>query len=223
MDSQQPSVPDNSDHSAASTPETTSDERKTSPDKSAGKTKGKAGKSKSAPKLTPMMERFFEVKRQHPDSLLLFRMGDFYELFYDDAVIAAKILGLTLTSRDKGSANPISMAGFPYHSLDNYLQKLIRNGHRAAICDQVEDPKQAKGLVKREVTRIVTPGTLTEDALLDPRQNNYLAAVCLYKKTAGLAWLELSTGRFQLAEIEPENLSDELSRLHPAELLINQE
>ncbi|WP_013629849.1 DNA mismatch repair protein MutS [Rubinisphaera brasiliensis] len=223
MDSQQPSVPDNSDHSAASTPETTSDERKTSPDKSAGKTKGKAGKSKSAPKLTPMMERFFEVKRQHPDSLLLFRMGDFYELFYDDAVIAAKILGLTLTSRDKGSANPISMAGFPYHSLDNYLQKLIRNGHRAAICDQVEDPKQAKGLVKREVTRIVTPGTLTEDALLDPRQNNYLAAVCLYKKTAGLAWLELSTGRFQLAEVDPDNLSDELSRLHPAELLINQE
>jgi len=193
------------------------------PEAKRGKKKNKGAESKSAPKLTPMMERFFEVKRQHPDSLLLFRMGDFYELFYDDAVIAAKILGLTLTSRDKGSTNPVSMAGFPYHSLDNYLQKLIRNGHRAAICDQVEDPKQAKGLVKREVTRIVTPGTLTEDSLLDPRQNNYLAAVSLYKNRVGLSWLELSTGRFQLAEVAPENLSDELSRLHPSELLINQE
>ncbi|MEZ5948609.1 MAG: DNA mismatch repair protein MutS [Planctomycetaceae bacterium] len=174
-------------------------------------------------RLTPMMERYFEVKRQYPESLLLFRMGDFYELFYDDAVIAAKILGLTLTSRDKGSTNPVSMAGFPYHSLDNYLQKLIRSGYRAAICDQVEDPKLAKGLVKREVTRIVTPGTLTEDALLDPRHNNYLAAIALRREGAGLAWLELSTGRFQLAEIRLDQLEDELARLQPAELLISQD
>ncbi|MCA9038805.1 MAG: DNA mismatch repair protein MutS, partial [Planctomycetaceae bacterium] len=115
----------------------------------------------TAKKLTPMMERYLEVKREHPGSLLLFRMGDFYELFYEDAEIAARVLGLTLTSRDKGTANPIPMAGFPYHALQNYLQKLIQAGHRAAICDQVEDPKEAKGLVRREVTQIVTPGTLT--------------------------------------------------------------
>ncbi len=181
-----------------------------------------SGKGRPA-KLTPMMERYFEVKRQFPDSLLLFRMGDFYELFFDDAVVAAKILGLTLTSRDKGSTNPVAMAGFPYHSLDNYLQKLIRAGHRAAICDQVEDPKQAKGLVKREVTRIVTPGTLTEDALLDPRHNNYLAAVHWKRDRAGLAWLELSTGRFQLSDISAEHLEDELARLQPAELLVSQD
>ena len=129
------------------------------------------------PKLTPMMQRYQEVKRETPGTLLLFRMGDFYELFYEDAEIAAKTLGLTLTSRDKNSANPVPMAGFPYHALDGYLQKLIRAGHKAAICDQVEDPKAAKGLVRREVTRIVTPGTLTDDGLLDPRQSNYLAVV----------------------------------------------
>ncbi len=120
-------------------------------------------------KLTPMMERYLEVKAQNPGSILLFRMGDFYELFYEDAKIAAKILGLNVTSRDKSSENPVPMAGFPYHALDNYLQKLIAAGCRAAICEQVEDPKLAKGLVKREVTQIVTPGTLTDEALLDPR------------------------------------------------------
>ncbi len=121
-------------------------------------------------KLTPMMERYLEVKAQNPGSILLFRMGDFYELFYEDAKLAARILGLTLTSRDKSSDNPVPMAGFPYHALDNYLQKLIQAGCRAAICEQVEDPKLAKGLVKREVTQIVTPGTLTDEALLDPRR-----------------------------------------------------
>jgi len=178
---------------------------------------------KTAAKLTPMMERYLEVKGQHPESLLLFRMGDFYELFYEDAEVAAKILGLTLTSRDKGSSNPIAMAGFPYHALDNYLQKLIRAGQRAAICEQVEDPKQAKGLVKREVTRVVTAGTLTEDALLDPRRNNYLAAIAPTKKGIGFAWLELSTGRFQLSDCQLAELSDELTRLSPAELLVSEE
>ncbi len=148
-------------------------------------------------------------------------MGDFYELFYDDAHVAAKVLGLTLTSRDKNSENPIAMAGFPYHSLDGYLQKLIQSGHRAAICEQVEDPKKAVGLVKREVTRVVTPGTVTEDGLLDPRENNYLAAASLYdRRRAGLAWLEVSTGRFVTTDVEPERLADELARLHPAEVLL---
>lgn len=173
-----------------------------------------------AAKLTPMMERYQEVKQQNPEALLLFRMGDFYELFHDDAVIAARVLGLSLTSRDKNSENPIPMAGFPYHSLDGYLQKLIRSGHRAAICDQVEDPKTAKGLVRREVTRIVTPGTLTDDSLLDPRESNFLAAVAIGKTAVGIAWVELSTGLFRVAELKPEELHDELARIAPTELLI---
>jgi DNA mismatch repair protein MutS len=172
------------------------------------------------PKLTPMMERYLEVKRQNPGSLLLFRMGDFYELFHEDAEIAARLLGLNLTSRDKASANPVPMAGFPYHSLENYLQKIIQAGLRAAICEQVEDPKQAKGLVKREVTRIVTPGTLTDDNLLDPRESNFLACLFPTKHRIGLAWLELSAGRFITTDIDPHHLPDELARLQPAECLL---
>src|SRR6201997_4439720 len=119
---------------------------------------------------TPMMQQYLDAKGACGDALLLFRMGDFYELFYDDAQMAARVLGLTLTSRDKGSPNPVPMAGFPYHALENYLQKLIHAGLRVAICDQVEDPKLARGLVRREVTRIVTPGTLVDEGLLDPRK-----------------------------------------------------
>ena len=171
-------------------------------------------------KLSPMMERYLEVKRQNPGSILLFRMGDFYELFYDDAQSAARVLGLTLTSRDKASSNPIPMAGFPWHQLDSYLQKLIRAGYRAAICEQVEDPKKAKGLVKREVTRVVTPGTITDEELLEPRTSNFLACVVPGRNTMGLAWLELSTGRFITGEVEPQHLGDELARLRAAECLI---
>src|SRR3972149_3483394 len=125
---------------------------------------------------TAMMRQYLEAKRACPESLLLFRMGDFYELFYDDAKGPARLLGLALTSREKG-ANAIPMAGFPHHQLESYLGKLIAAGMRAAVCEQVEDPRQAKGLVRREVTRIVTPGTVTDDALLDPREDNYLAAI----------------------------------------------
>ncbi|HVV99068.1 MAG TPA: DNA mismatch repair protein MutS, partial [Planctomycetaceae bacterium] len=172
------------------------------------------------PKLTPMMQRYLEVKREHPDAILLFRMGDFYELFYEDAQTAARVLGLTLTSRDKGSPNPVPMAGFPYHALDNYLRKLIQAGYRVSVCEQVEDPKLAKGMVKREVSRIVTPGTVTDDALLDPRESNFLAAVFPEKQRVGLAWLELSTGKFVAADLEAEHLADELARLAPAECLV---
>lgn len=171
-------------------------------------------------KLTPMMERYLEVKAQNPGAILLFRMGDFYELFYEDAKLAAKVLGLTLTSRDKSSDNPVPMAGFPYHALDNYLQKLIQAGLRAAICEQVEDPKLAKGLVKREVTQIVTPGTLTDDALLDPRESNFLACVFPTKQSIGLSWLELSSGQFVMTSVQEGQLLDEVARLHPAECLI---
>ena len=174
----------------------------------------------SAPRITPMMQRYLEVKAEHPEAILLFRMGDFYELFYEDAQIAARVVGLTLTSRDKGSSNPIPMAGFPYHQLDNYLRKLIQAGYRASVCEQVEDPKQAKGLVKREVTRVVTPGTVTDDTLLDPRESNYLATLYPAKDRVGLAWLELSTGRFVMTDLEPGHVPDELARLRPSECLL---
>lgn len=169
---------------------------------------------------TPAMQRYLEVKSQYPHAALLFRMGDFYELFYEDAVTVSKVVGLTLTSRDKGSTNPIPMAGFPYHQLDGYLQKLVRAGFRVAICEQMEDPKLAKGPVKRDVTRVVTPGTLTEDALLDPRESNFLACVFPTQKSCGLAWLEVSTGRFFTTDLPLESVADEIARINPAECLV---
>jgi DNA mismatch repair protein MutS len=165
--------------------------------------------------LTPMMQQYQEAKRQHPGTLLLFRMGDFYELFYDDAEVAARLLQLTLTSRDKH----VPMAGFPHHALESYLHQLMEAGHRVAICEQVEDAADAKGLVRREVVRIITPGTLTEDALLDPRRPNHLAAVVLQGPTAGLAWVELSAGTFQAVDVPVARLGDELGRLEVAECL----
>ncbi len=177
---------------------------------------------------TPMMQQYDDAKSACGDAILLFRMGDFYELFHEDARIAARELGLTLTSRDKGE-NAIPMAGFPHHQLDTYLAKLISAGHRAAVCDQVEDPKQAKGLVRREVTRVVTPGTVTDDALLDPRESNYLAAVVEApggKKnqpaSVGVAWADISTGRFHAAVFPRKQLDDQLARIAPAECLISE-
>jgi DNA mismatch repair protein MutS len=168
-----------------------------------------------------MMKQYQEAKRACPDALLLFRMGDFYELFHDDAKIAARTLNLALTSRDKGE-NATPMAGFPHHQLDTYLGKLITAGHRVAVCDQVEDPKTAKGLVRREVTRVVSPGTVTDEALLDPRQSNYLAAVS-HGDPTGLAWVELSTGRFAAVAFPSGQLADQLARIGPAECLLAEE
>src|SRR5581483_444103 len=166
---------------------------------------------------TPMMQQYQDAKNRHPGMLLLFRMGDFFETFGEDAEVAARVLGLTLTSRDK----TITMAGFPHHSLEMHLRKLLQAGYRVAVCDQVEDPAQAKGLVKREVTRVVTPGTITEDNLLDPRQSNHLVALGmgLERDRVGLAWLEISTGRFVAADVAGAALADELARLAPAEIL----
>lgn len=168
-----------------------------------------------------MMQQYRELKARDPDALLLFRMGDFYEMFGEDAERAGALLGLTVTSRDKGP-NPIPMAGFPHPALDSYLAKLVAAGQRAAVCEQVEDPKQAKGLVKREVVRVVTPGTLTDDAFLDPRASNYLAAVVESRGKLGLAWVELSTGRFALTEVSRRELADEIARLDPAEILVSE-
>src|SRR5438094_6554063 len=138
--------------------------------------------------MTPMIQHYREAKTRHPGMLLLFRMGDFFELFDDDAQVAARVLGLTLTSRDK----QIPMAGFPHHQLEAYLRKLLHAGHRVAVCDQVEDPALAKGLVKREVVRVVTAGTVTEAELLDPRTSNHLACVAVTKTGFGLAWVDPS-------------------------------
>jgi DNA mismatch repair protein MutS len=165
--------------------------------------------------LTPMMQQYREAKDRHPGMLLLFRMGDFYELFDTDAEVAARVLGLTLTSRDK----TVPMAGFPHHALDNHLRRLLQAGHRVAICDQVEDPALAKGLVRREVTRVVTPGTVTEDDLLDPRQPNHLVALTARGSIVGLAWVELSTGEFCAVDTSWDVLSDVVSRLAPSECL----
>jgi len=174
--------------------------------------------------VSPMMQQYHDAKAAAGDALLLFRMGDFYELFFDDAKIAARVLGIALTSRDKGE-NPVPMAGFPYHQLDAYLAKIIAAGHRAAICEQVEDPKKAKGLVKREVTRIVTPGTLTDDALLEPSASNFLAAIAqpTGDTAAGLAWIDVSTGRFFAATLAVGEIADQLARIEPAELLVSDE
>jgi len=175
---------------------------------------------------TAMMKQYREAKRACPDALLLFRMGDFYELFYDDAKKAAATLNLALTSREKGE-NPIPMAGFPHHQLESYLGKLIAAGLRAAVCEQVEDPKKAKGLVRREVTRIVTPGTVTDEGLLDPRASNFLAAVVEGKaskgEASGLAWVELSTGQFVAAGLPAARIADHLARIAPAECLLGED
>ncbi|MGE3777039.1 MAG: DNA mismatch repair protein MutS, partial [Pirellulaceae bacterium] len=180
----------------------------------------------STTQTTPMMQQYRDAKELAGDALLLFRMGDFYELFFDDAKLAAQVLGLTLTSRDKGD-NPIPMAGFPHHQLNGYLAKIIAAGQRAAVCEQVEDPRFAKGLVKREITRVVTPGTVTDDALLDPHSSNYLAAIARggrgREAEIGLAWADLSTGRFLAAVCHAAQFVDQLARISPAECLVGEE
>ncbi len=172
---------------------------------------------------TPLMRQYQAIKERHPNALLFFRLGDFYELFFEDAQVASKELQITLTSRNKEKGAPIPMCGVPYHAVDGYIAKLIRRGHRVAICDQVEDPRLAKKLVKREVTRIVTPGTAIEPQVLEPRENNYLAAVAEREGSLGLAFADLSTGEFRASEFAgPQALPrfrEELERVRPRELL----
>jgi len=168
---------------------------------------------------TPAMRQYAHFKKQHPDSVLLFRMGDFYETFYDDAKICARVCGLTLTSRSQAEG-AIPLAGFPYHSIDTYLKRLVAAGFKVAVCDQVQDPREAKGLVDRDVTRVVTPGTLTEESILNAKANNFLAAIAPFKNQTGIAWVDLSTGRFLVQEVEPGQLLDELGRIAPAECLV---
>lgn len=170
---------------------------------------------------TPLMQQYLRIKADFPATLVLFRMGDFYELFYDDARKAARLLNITLTQRGESAGQPVVMAGVPYHQLDNYLARLIKAGESAAIVEQVGEVGVDKGPVRREVARIVTPGTATDEALLDPRSSNRLAAVCVQDGRYGLAWLELSSGSFRVLETTKiSDFSGELARLRPSELLI---
>ena len=166
------------------------------------------------------MKQFHRFKQLHPDCILFFRMGDFYETFYEDARTCSKVLGLTLTSRSKGK-NPIPLAGVPYHAVEGYLKKMLQAGYKVAVCEQVEDPKTAKGVVKRDVVRIVTPGTLTDDILLNAKEDNFLCAVGLGTRSrAAVSWVDISTGHFFIQQLSEEKLLDELLRLSPAECLL---
>jgi len=176
---------------------------------------------------TPMMRQYLTIKAEHPETLLFYRMGDFYELFFDDAHRAAKLLDITLTHRGKTNGEPIPMAGVPYHAADNYLARLVKLGESIAICEQISDPASSKGPVERKVMRIITPGTVTESALLDDRQNNLLVAIHRQGKDSqlrfGLASLDMSSGRFCISELETEiELASELQRLQPAEILVEE-
>src|SRR5438105_3888055 len=171
---------------------------------------------------TPLMRQYTAIKREHPAALLFFRLGDFYEMFFDDAVVAAKELQITLTSRNKEKGMAIPMCGVPYHAAEGYISKLIRRGYKVAICDQVEDPRLAKTLVRREVTRVVTPGTAA-DSSLGSEENNFLAAVAQVGDRVGFAALDLSTGEFRATEFSGESamrrVQEELEQLRAKELL----
>lgn len=172
-------------------------------------------------RLTPAMKQYFAVREKHPDALLLFQMGDFYETFFEDAKSLSQVLNVTLTSRGTtDSGAPIPLSGFPVKSLDAHLPKLVAAGLRVVICEQVEDASQAKGVVERDVTRVLSAGTVVEDALLDPTRENFLAALVITPKRCGLAWLEMSTGRFQATQLSDSELEGILTRIGPAELLV---
>lgn len=177
--------------------------------------------------ITPMMAQYKSIKDNHQDNLLFYRMGDFYEMFFEDAIAASNTLGITLTKRGKYQGEDIPMCGVPVHASEGYLARLIKNGFRVAICEQVENPEEAKkrgykAVVKREVIRVVTPATITEEALLDSRSANYLAAFCQIEKTIGLAWCDISTGKFYTLNLSESSIETELERIRPGEILISE-
>ena len=169
---------------------------------------------------TPLMKQYIEMKQKHPDAVLLFRVGDFYETFSDDAITASQILGITLTRRANGSAQHVELAGFPHHALDTYLPRLVRAGKRVAICEQLEDPKLTKKLVKRGITELVTPGVAMNDNVLSGRENNFLAAIHLGKSRVGVAFLDISTGEFLTAEGSADYVDKIMANMAPKELLV---
>ncbi len=184
-----------------------------------------ADSSHPAPKVTPFMAQYLAAKAEHPDALLFFRMGDFYELFFEDAERASVAVGITLTKRGQHGGEPIPMAGVPWHQAENYLSKLIRAGHKVAVCEQLEDPAEAKkrgakSIVHRGVVRVVTPGTLTEEGLLDARSANRLAAIAFSSDSAAIAWADVSTGAFETRSLKHHEAEEEIAALSPAELLV---
>ena len=170
---------------------------------------------------TPLMKQHKDIKAKYPDAVLLFRVGDFYETFNEDAHIASRVLGITLTKRSNGSASSVDLAGFPYHSLETYLHKLVKAGYRVAICDQLEDPKLTKGIVKRGVTELVTPGVATSDKLLENRTNNFLAALYLGEPVCGIAFLDITTGEFYAAEGNVEYMDKLMQSFQPSEIILS--
>ncbi|MBI4418269.1 MAG: DNA mismatch repair protein MutS, partial [Ignavibacteriales bacterium] len=172
------------------------------------------------------MRQYRQVKARYPDTILLFRMGDFYETFEEDAKTASKVLGITLTKRGNGAAGEVPLAGFPHHALETYLPKLLKAGHRVAVCEQLEDPRFAKGIVKRDVIEVVTPGIAFSEKVLDGRQNNFLACIALGSAVAaaddnaGLAFVDASTGEFSAGELPLKTLAEHIANLRPSELLV---
>ncbi len=169
---------------------------------------------------TPLMAQYFKIKEANPDTILLFRVGDFFETFEEDAKTASKVLGITLTKRANGAASHVALAGFPHHAIDTYLPKLVRAGYRVAICEQMENPKFAKGIVKREVVEVVTPGVALSDKLLDHKKNNYLLAVSIKDEISGISFADISTGEFYTFEVPESELQQQLESISPAEILI---
>ena len=166
------------------------------------------------------MKQYMEIKEKYPDSILLFRVGDFYETFHEDAIITSKVLGIILTKRGSGANKETKLAGFPYHSLDTYLHKLVKAGHRVAICEQLENPKLTKKIVKRGVTDVITPGVSLNDEILDKKENNFLAAINLNKNQVGVAFLDISTGEFLVGEGSFDYSLNLLQTFNPKEILI---
>ena len=168
-----------------------------------------------------MIKQYLEVKEKYPDAILFYRMGDFYEMFFEDAKLASELLDITLTSRDKNKEGSVPLCGVPYHAASAYIQKLVDHGYKVAICEQMEDASKAKGIVRREVIRVVTPGMVLEDELLQPKANNFLMAFALGEARFGVAFLDASTGDFLAAEVNTvQSLMDEVMRMDPREILL---
>src|ERR1700744_6252241 len=177
--------------------------------------------AKKDPAETPLMKQHKEIKGKYPDAVLLFRVGDFYETFAEDAHIASRVLGITLTKRSNGAAASVDLAGFPHHALETYLHKLVKAGYRVAICDQLEDPKLTKGIVKRGGTELVTPGVATSDKLLENRTNNFLAAIHLGEPMCGIAFVDITTGEFYTAEGNADYMDKLLQSFQPSEVILS--
>ena len=174
-------------------------------------------------KMTPMMRQYLDMKEKYPGMILFFRLGDFYEMFFEDAKLVSRELELTLTGKNCGMEERAPMCGVPFHSAETYINRLIEKGYKVAICEQMEDPSTAKGLVRRDVIRVVTPGTVIEQSMLDDRRNNYLLSVCMDGNKAGIAFADVSTGEFSAYEIDKASvrLQDELARISPKEIIAN--